>query len=118
MKAKNEKKIDESHLDKLFFDLSDKTRRALLASLSERDCSVSELSQPFNVTLQAIMKHLVVLEDAGLISVEKTGRVKKCHFVPENLTPATEWVTYYQKHWQNQLHGLEKYLQELANDEK
>ncbi len=123
MKAKSEKKIneshvDESHLDRLFFALSDKTRRALLASLSEGDCSVTELSQPYNVTLQAIMKHLVVLEDAGLISVEKTGRVKKCHFVPESLTPATEWVTYYQKHWQNQLHGLEKYLQELANEEK
>lgn len=111
MKAKREK--EESQLDKVFFALSDRTRRSLLASLSEGDSSVTELSRPFNVTLQAIMKHLVVLEDAGLISVEKTGRVKKCHFEPEKLTDATEWVIRYQKHWENQLEGLEKYFKDL-----
>lgn len=65
------------------------------------------------MSLPAIMKHLKILEEAQLISVEKNGRVKKCHFQPENLTPVTDWVSRYQKHWQDQLQGLEKYLKDM-----
>lgn len=59
------------------------------------------------------MKHLKVLGDAGLISEEKSGRVRRCHFEAATLEPVTDWVTYYRTYWQNQLGGLEKYLTEM-----
>jgi DNA-binding transcriptional ArsR family regulator len=105
------KRGNEDELDRIFFALSDRTRRALLAQLSNGDSSVSNLAEPYEMSLQAIMKHLGILAEAGLISVEKTGRVKKCHFEPEHLAPASSWVNHYQKYWEGQLRSLEGYLE-------
>lgn len=105
------KLYDEDELDRIFFALSDRTRRALLAQLANGDSSVSDLAGPHEMSLQAVMKHLGILADAGLISVEKTGRVKKCHFEPEHLAPASSWVNHYQKYWEGQLKALEGYFE-------
>ena len=104
---------DADELDRVFFALSDRTRRALLARLAEGDSSVSALAEPHAMSLQAVMKHLGILAEAGLISMEKTGRVKRCHFVPETLASASSWVNYYEKYWHSQLQGLERYLKDL-----
>jgi DNA-binding transcriptional ArsR family regulator len=101
---------DEDKLDRVFHALSDRTRRALLRALSEGDSSVTALAEPFAMSLQAVMKHLAVLEAAELISVEKTGRVKRCHFEPEALVPASAWVKHYEAFWRRQLEGLEAFL--------
>jgi DNA-binding transcriptional ArsR family regulator len=104
---------DDETLDRLFFALSDRTRRALLAQLAGGDASVSDLAEPHAMSLQAVMKHLAILASAGLVSVEKTGRVKRCHFVPETLEPASQWVNRYERYWRGQLSALEGYLKDF-----
>lgn len=105
--------FDDDQLDRLFAALADRTRRALLAQLAAGDSSVSELAAPHAMSLQAVLKHLGVLEAAGLVSIEKTGRVKRCHFEAESLSPATEWVSYYQRYWEQRLSALGDFLKKL-----
>jgi DNA-binding transcriptional ArsR family regulator len=102
-------------LDRTFAALADPTRRALLAQLSERESiSVSELAKPFKMSLPAVMKHLDVLSDAGLIKREKTGRTVACRLEAEPMRAATEWLNHYQRFWSEQLDNLAAYLEEDA----
>ncbi|HTF44214.1 MAG TPA: metalloregulator ArsR/SmtB family transcription factor [Terriglobales bacterium] len=98
------------HLDATFSALADPTRRAILAVLSGGQASVTELARPYRISLPAVMKHLRVLEDAGLVSQEKTGRVRRCRLAVQPLKQATEWLSHYRIFWENQLNALDRYL--------
>ena len=106
-------KFQEDVLDRTFAALSDPTRRALLARLGERESlSVSELAQPFSMSLPAIMKHLDVLSDAGLIAREKTGRTVACRLTAQPMEQAMEWLNRYQRFWSDALDRLAAFVEE------
>ena len=99
-------------LDRTFAALADPTRRALLARLDrEESVTVSELAEPFPVSLPAIMKHLDVLTDAGLIQRTKTGRSVACRLTPAPMEQAMTWLAHYQKYWTEQLDRLAAFLE-------
>lgn len=100
-------------LDRTFAALSDPTRRALLARLdAEEAVTVSELARPFPVSLPAIMKHLDVLSDAGLIVRCKTGRTVTCQLKAEPMEQAMNWLAHYQRYWTQQLDRLAAFLED------
>ena len=102
-----------TRLDRTFAALSDPTRRALLARLGEEDSvSVSELARPFAMSLPAVMKHLDVLSDAGLITRAKTGRTVACRLTAEPMEEAMRWLNRYQRFWSEQLDRLAVFLEE------
>src|SRR5665647_361898 len=100
-------------LDRTFAALADPTRRALLARLGETDSvSVSELAKPFAMSLPAIMKHLDVLSDAGLVTRAKTGRTVACRLRAAPMQDATAWLNRYQRFWTDRLDQLAAFLEE------
>src|SRR5437868_8341768 len=106
-------KYQEDMLDRTFAALADPTRRALVARLGDRDSlSVSELAQPFAMSLPAIMKHLDVLGDAGLIAREKTGRTVKCRLTARPMEQAMDWLNRYQRFWSDNLDRLAAFVEE------
>ncbi|MET4842251.1 DNA-binding transcriptional ArsR family regulator [Bradyrhizobium japonicum] len=106
-------KYRDETLDRTFAALSDPTRRALLARLGERDgLSVSELAAPFPVSLPAIMKHLDVLTDAGLIAREKTGRTVSCRLTAQPMEQAMNWLNRYAQFWSEKFDRLAAFVEE------
>ncbi|PZO03899.1 MAG: transcriptional regulator [Hyphomicrobiales bacterium] len=106
-------KFQETQLDRTFSALSDPTRRALLARLEGGDAvSVSELARPFTMSLPAVMKHLDVLSDAGLITRTKTGRTVSCRLNADPMEEAMGWLARYQRFWTQRLDALEAMLNE------
>jgi len=106
-------KFQDAALDRTFAALSDPTRRAVVMRLAaEPDLSVSELAAPFSMSLPAIMKHLAVLSDAGLVSRTKTGRVVACKLRAEPMRDAFEWLNAYEKFWSERLTSLAAFLEE------
>ncbi|MCX4143674.1 metalloregulator ArsR/SmtB family transcription factor [Paraburkholderia sp. SEWSISQ10-3 4] len=106
-------KFNETLLDRTFAALSDPTRRALLARLSQlNDLSVSELAEPFAMSLPAVMKHLDVLSEAGLITRSKTGRTVACRLSAGPMEEAMEWLTRYQRFWSESLDRLAAFVEE------
>ncbi|BAL06146.1 transcriptional regulator [Bradyrhizobium japonicum] len=106
-------KYRDETLDRTFAALSDPTRRALLARLGERDgLSVSELAAPFPVSLPAIMKHLDVLTDAGLIVREKTGRTVSCRLTAQPMEQAMNWLNRYAQFWSDKFDRLAAFVEE------
>jgi DNA-binding transcriptional ArsR family regulator len=100
-------------LDRTFAALADPTRRALLARLSEEDTiSISELAKPFAMSLPAVMKHIDVLSDAGLVIRNKTGRTVACRLRAEPMERANEWLNRYQRFWTERLDQLAAFLEE------
>jgi DNA-binding transcriptional ArsR family regulator len=100
-------------LDRTFAALSNPTRRALLARLSENDSlSVSDLAGPLPMSLPAVMKHLDVLTLAGLVTRNKEGRVVSCRLRAEPMHEANDWLNRYQKFWTERLDQLEAFLEE------
>jgi len=115
-------KFSETALDRTFAALSDPTRRALVMRLAENpDLSVSDLAAPFEMSLPAVMKHLGVLSDAGLVSRAKTGRVVACRLDAEPMRDAFEWLNRYEAFWSERLSSLAAFLEEeesLSEKEK
>src|SRR5580700_7485897 len=106
-------KVSDATLDRTFGALADPTRRALVMRLAaEPGLSVSELAAPFRVSLPAIMKHLDVLSDAGLVERSKTGRVVACRLDAEPMREAFEWLNRYEKFWSERLSSLAAFLEE------
>ncbi len=106
-------KYSSETLDRTFAALADPTRRALLAQLQGRaSLSVSELAQPFAMSLPAIMKHLDVLSDAGLIAREKTGRTVACRLTARPMEQAMDWLSRYQRFWSDTLDRLAAFVEE------
>ena len=102
-------------LDRTFAALADPTRRALLAQLEGRPgLTVSELARPFPVSLPAVMKHLDVLSDAGLITRAKAGRSVTCRLNAAPMEEAMEWLNRYQRFWSAQLDRLAAFVEETA----
>src|SRR5271157_2804869 len=105
--------LQSSTLDRTFAALADPTRRALVMRLAEQpDISVSALAAPFPVSLPAVMKHLGVLSDAGLVARTKTGRVVACRLDAEPMREAFEWLNRYEKFWSERLNSLAAFLEE------
>ncbi|MBN3754642.1 helix-turn-helix transcriptional regulator [Paraburkholderia sp. Tr-20389] len=108
-------KFQDAALDRTFAALADPTRRALLARLSARqDLSVSELAEPFPMSLPAVMKHLDVLADAGLIVRAKTGRTVTCRLSAAPMADAMAWLQHYQQFWAEALDQLAAYVEESS----
>jgi DNA-binding transcriptional ArsR family regulator len=100
-------------LDRTFAALADPTRRALLARLDEdQSVTVSDLARPFPVSLPAIMKHLDVLTDAGLVQRTKSGRTVSCRLTPAPMEQAMNWLAHYERYWTEQLDRLAAFLEE------
>jgi DNA-binding transcriptional ArsR family regulator len=96
----------------MFQALADPTRRAMIDRLSRGPVSVSELAKPFDMSLPAIVQHLQALENAGLVSSSKTGRVRTCHMEPEALSAAEKWLNERRILWSNRLDRLGAVLTE------
>jgi DNA-binding transcriptional ArsR family regulator len=102
-------------LDRTFAALADPTRRAIVARLSEQNgLTVSEIAQPFAVSLPAVMKHLDVLSDAGLVARTKTGRSVTCRLTMAPMEEAMRWLQHYQRFWSERLDRLAAFLEEDA----
>jgi DNA-binding transcriptional ArsR family regulator len=97
-------------LDATFGAVSDPTRRHILAALTGGEASVTRLAEPFDVSLQAISKHIGVLAEAGLVAREKRGRVHWCRLTATPMKEADEWLGGYQAFWEEQLESLDAYL--------
>ena len=97
-------------LDATFSALSDPTRRAILARLTEGESTITELARPFDTSLPAISKHIRVLERAGLIRREVIGREHHCRLEAKCLRQASAWLEYYREFWEVRLDALERHI--------
>lgn len=105
-------------LDLVFRALADPTRRRMLRSLASRERTVSELAQPFRMSLAAVSKHIRALEDAGLIRRTVRGRTHYCRLHPKPLSTAHEWLRFYEQFWNERLDALEELLRHPERDQE
>jgi len=105
------------HLSATFAALADPTRRAILARLALGETSVTELAEPFEMSLPAISKHLKVLERAGLVARGRAAQWRPCRLEAGPLQDAAGWLEYYRRFWEQSLDRLEAYLQQLQAGE-
>ncbi|MCK8502173.1 ArsR/SmtB family transcription factor [Myxococcus fulvus] len=105
-------------LSATFAALADPTRRAILARLSKGETSVTELAQPFDMSLPAVTKHLKVLERAGLITRSREAQWRPCRLAPEPLKDATDWLEDYREFWEASLDRLEDYLADVQEQKR
>lgn len=105
------------HLSATFAALADPTRRAILARLTSGEMSVTELAQPFAMSLPAVSKHLKVLENAGLITRGREAQWRPCRLEAERLKEASSWIEQYRRHWEESFDRLDNYLRELQAKE-
>ena len=107
-----------ARLDASFAALSDATRRGVLEQLGRRDASITDLAEKFHMTLTGMKKHVGVLEQAGLVTTEKIGRVRTCKLGPRRLEHETEWMERYRKLWDARFDALDEVVEELKRKEK
>ena len=105
-------------LSATFAALADPTRRAILARLAGGERSVTDLAQPFAMSLPAVSKHLKVLEKARLIERSRDAQWRPCKLAPEPLKDVSSWLEQYRRHWEESLDRLEDYLKELQENSK
>ena len=105
-------------LDASFGALSDTTRRGVLEQLGRADASISDLAAKFDMTLTGMKKHVGVLQQAGLVTTEKVGRVRTCKLGPRRLEEATAWIERYRQLWASRFDDLDKVVEELKRKEK
>src|SRR5438045_3556882 len=105
------------HLSTTLAALSDPIRRAILARLATGEATVTELAEPFEISLPAISRHLKVLERAGLISRGREAQWRPCRLEAKPLQEVSDWVEQYRKFWDESLDRLEDYLRELQSQE-
>lgn len=103
-------------LDLAFQALADPTRRAIVQRLSRGPASVSELARPLVMSLPAVMQHLAVLEDSGLVRSRKMGRVRTCQINPKALSVAEKWISQRRTEWERRLDRLGQYLETLKSE--
>jgi DNA-binding transcriptional ArsR family regulator len=105
--------VDHSHsaeLDQVFSALADPTRRAILRALTRRPATINEIAKPFPFSLNAVSKHVMVLERAGLLRREIKGRKHYCWIEPCPLREADEWLEHYRQFWEQRMDALEVYV--------
>jgi DNA-binding transcriptional ArsR family regulator len=100
-------------LDEVFFALSDPVRRRILERLDGPSLLVSELAEPFEISLQAVSRHIQVLVRAGLVTQARSGRISRCSLEAEPLAQAAQWLNRYAKYWQAQFDSLVHHLTQL-----
>jgi DNA-binding transcriptional ArsR family regulator len=103
-------KYSDDELDDIFAALSDRTRRKVLASLDQGSRPVMELAAQHDMSLPGFLKHLRVLEEAGLLERTKEGRVVRCTLQPEPMKEAASWIAQYERFWTDKLDSLARYL--------
>ena len=106
----------EPDLSLLFHALADPTRRAILTRLAEGPAPVTDLARPTGLRLPTVMRHLAVLEEAGLIGTSKDGRVRSCAIVPEALAPVRGWLDAQRAIWESRLDRLDDYVTKLMEE--
>jgi DNA-binding transcriptional ArsR family regulator len=106
------------HLDASFAALSDATRRGVLEQLGRADASITVLADKFHMTLTGMKKHVGVLEQAGLVTTEKIGRVRTCKLGPRRLEHETAWIERYRLLWDARFDELDNVVEELKQKEK
>ena len=102
----------QERLDRVFFALSDPARRQILERLDGRALLVSELAAPFEISLQAVSRHIQVLVRAGLVQQQRTGRISRCSLVAGPIYAVAVWINHYSKYWQGQFDLLAAALHE------
>jgi DNA-binding transcriptional ArsR family regulator len=107
-----------ARLDASFAALSDATRRAVLERLGRADASITDLAEKFHMTLTGMKKHIGVLEQAGLVTTEKIGRVRTCKLGPRRLEDETAWIERYRELWDARFDELDRVIEELKQKEK
>ncbi len=107
----------EAMLDRVFSALSDPVRRAILLRLGDAAYLVSELAAPFNISLQAVSRHIHVLVRAGLVRQERTGRISRCSLDAGPIFAAAVWLNRYSKYWQDQFDLLAASLMEIEEQQ-
>jgi DNA-binding transcriptional ArsR family regulator len=90
-------------LDRTFFALSDRTRRGILERLGRGPATISELAEPFGLTLNGVKKHIGILVEVDLVSSRKVGRARECQLGPAQLREAMDWIDEYRRIWQSRL---------------
>jgi DNA-binding transcriptional ArsR family regulator len=108
----------KAHLDASFAALSDTTRRGVLEQLGRGDASISDLADKFHMTLTGMKKHVGVLEQAGLVTTEKVGRVRTCRLGRRRLEEETAWLERYRELWDARFDALEMVVADLKRKEK
>ena len=107
-----------TRLDASFAALSDATRRGVLEQLGRADASITELAEKFHMTLTGMKKHVGVLEQAGLVTTEKVGRVRTCKLGLRRLEEEAAWIERYRQIWDARFDELDKVVEELKREEK
>jgi DNA-binding transcriptional ArsR family regulator len=107
-----------THLDTSFAALSDATRRGVLEELGRADASITALAEKFHMTLTGMKKHVGVLEQAGLVTTKKIGRVRTCQLGPRRLEEETAWLERYRQRWDERFDELDKVVEELIQKEQ
>lgn len=108
--------IDDDQLDRVFRALGDRTRRALLARLARSPARITELAEPFDMSLAAVSKHLKVLERAELVTRSIDGRVHQCSLQPHTLQEIEKWLDHYREFWTDTLDSLARYVEDDEDD--
>ena len=105
--------LDDDALDRTFSALSHPARRAILGRLARGEvASITDLAEPFDMSLVAVSRHVRVLEDAGLIRRKKEGRSRLCRYEPGSIGEAKDWIETHQRYWSAQLDALARYLKD------
>ena len=104
-------------LSRLFHALADPTRRAILSRLAETPGRITDLAEPTGLRLPTVMRHLSVLEEAGLISTAKAGRVRTCALVPAGLEPARSWIEAQRATWEARLDRLDALVMRMMKED-
>ncbi|MDQ6770766.1 MAG: helix-turn-helix domain-containing protein [Gemmatimonadota bacterium] len=107
-----------TRLDTSFAALSDATRRGVLEELGRADASITVLAEKFHMTLTGMKKHVGVLEQVGLVTTKKLGRVRTCQLGPRRLEKETAWLERYRQRWDERFDELDKVIEELTRKEK
>lgn len=108
----------DENLNTIFQALSDPTRRAVIKQLTRGPASVTELAEPFEMALPSFMKHISVLEEAGLIHSRKIGRVRTCEIKPLQLSSAEKWLNTQTSLWENRMERMASYVEALSAEKQ
>jgi DNA-binding transcriptional ArsR family regulator len=108
----------QATLDRTFSALADPTRRDILQRLGRGPATISELAEPYGMSLTGLKKHVRILEEADLVTTEKVGRTRECWLGPGKLEDAAQWIEMYRSYWERRLNRLEAYLERKKGDRK
>lgn len=108
----------QTHLNASFAALADATRRGVLEQLARGNASITDLADKFDMTLTGMKKHVGVLEQAGLVTTEKVGRVRNCKIGPCRLEEEIEWISRYRRVWDARFEALDRVIEQLKSRDK